>query len=786
MVEQRPFKALVVGSSPTRPTLLPALGMHLTIQNMLRLLVLSAIMTCSAWSQSAGPVAPPATAFVPLFKGAEHKFQGPLPSAEFFFELPGHVELLAGSNLTVRFRASSLLLSDVSTATIELNGSPLRSLRLPGVEEANEGLQTVVIPLGADDLRTGWNKISVKCLMQTTDVPCRDVDNPACWFVLEKGTGINAAYKRLRLFPEPGRFPASITEEQLLHQEELVDGFPEDKILPLAAVLLPRQPDNAAFRSFVIAASRLGQPGYLPNRALQIGTLDDWSRLSAGMNGVLIGPAADLAALDLPVDVRASIGLLKAGEGMLAEFITGDEAGGQRRWIAVCGADDEGLTKAALALGSADALGLAAGNPWVIRNAPVISPLTERLAQPSSDPQTFERLYGGRLTLRGVFRNQRSFAWELPPGFETAKGSELLLDVTHAPGLDRGSAVQMEINDRYLPGIPLDKRSGSRELLRLAIPEGLPGRSPNRLVVDSYLDIGTTDCSHRNEERAWVDFSPLSMLNIISRPLVINGLDRLGLVLQRDAFLRRACILLPKGATAVDFEVVRDLALFLGKGLQSMPVLWPQAALYSADDPVPQAAVANTSVVLLGSAAQWPMALPKSTRLSVAAVEGKDFLRLQGHDVPFAGLPKNLVVAQYLASPWSADNCVVTVGGVAGVGGSTASLMLTDPAMLARLSGTTAGIDGRGRVFTYDVRVQDAQSLWEKVRSDMPKGLSSEETLEQLDREAKFSAIATTRNFVIAGVVLVVVSLMIRAQMRLRRIRTELRRQEENRKSGDV
>lgn len=751
---------------------------------MFRFFLFWAALTCVAWSQAANPAA--STAFVPLFKTAEYKFQGPLPSAEFFFELPQHVELLPGSTLTLNFRASSLLLRDVSTATIELNGSPLKSLRLPGAEDADEGLQTVVVPVGADKLLNGWNKISVKCLMQTTDVLCRDVDNPACWFVLEKGTGINTAYRRLSLFPEPGRFPASMIEEQLLLQEESVVGFPEDKIRPVAAVFLPRQPCNAAFRAFVITASRLGQPGYLPSRALPIGTLDGWSRQSGEVNGVLIGLASDLAALDLPVDVRVTIGLLKAGEGMFAEFITGEQAGAQRRWIAICGADEEGLTKASLVLGSSDALGLAAGNPWVVRDTPVISPITERLAQPSPDPQTFERLYGGGMTLRGTFRSQRSFAWELPPGFETAKGSEMLLDMTHAPNLDRGSAVQMAINDRYLPGVPLDKRNGSRELLRLGIPEGLPGKSPNRLVVDSYLDIGTTDCSHRNEERAWVDFSPLSRLNITSRPLEIKGLDRMGLVLQRDAFLRRACILLPKTATVADFEVVRDLALFLGKNLASMPVLWPQAALYSADAPAPAGVLANTSVVLLGSAAEWSLALPPNIRLSVGVVPGKELLRLQNAELPLNGLPKSLVLAQFIVSPWSAANCVVTVGGPNALGGPVASRLLTDPEVLAKLTGTTAGLDDRGRVFSYDVRVEDSKSMWEKMRAEMPKGLSSEETLAQLEQEQRIAALATTRNFAIAGVVLVLVTLMIRAQMRLRRARAELRRQEENQKSDNA
>ena len=717
-----------------------------------------------------------ATAFIPLFKTAEQKFLGPLASSEFFFEIPQHVELAGPQVMTIRFRASQLLIPDISTATIELNGSPVKSIRLPG-SAGDEGVGTLSFPVRTEDLIAGWNKVLVKCLMQTTDVHCRDVDNPACWFVLEKGTGLALSFRRVKLFPELARFPASITEEQLLRQEELVDGFPPDKIRPVAALLVPKKLTTPAFRAFVAAAARLGQPGYMPMQAVRVGALEDWNRGSGDTNGLLLGLAADLGGLDLPAEVRSAIGTLKPGEGLLAEFITGEDPAGQRRWIVVSGPDVDGLTKAVLALGSSDALGASALNPWVIRDTPRVSALTERLARPPSQSQSFENLYGGRLTLKGVFRNRVAFAWALPPGYETAPGSELLLEMAHAAGLADNSAVQIDVNDRLLQGIPLGKDGEQCKLVRLGIPEGIIGRAPNSLVVSSYLDIGTIDCGHRNEERAWIEFSPNSFLKIASRPLTIGSLDRFDQLLLRDAFLRRACILLPESASTGDLELVRDVALALGKKLASMPVLWPQAALYSADNAVPDDAVKNASVLLLGGASDWAAALPKSTLLSIGAVPGKESLRLQGSDVPFRELTSGLVFAQFINSPWSAENCVVAVGGVRGIGGVTASRLLTDPEVLAKLSGTVAGIDKKGRVFQYDVRVANSRSLSETVLNNIPKGMSASATEEKLDLQERVRSYLSTRNLVIAGAVLVVVLLLIRTQIRLMRLKAEMRRQ---------
>lgn len=713
-------------------------------------------------------------AHVPFFLTAEHKLTGPLPSADFFFQLPGHVEFVGQQEVRVRYRASGLLIPDISTATFELNGKPIKSLRLPGGGDA--GAVEVAIPVGPVDIRAGWNKLSVRCLLQTTEVECRDVDNPACWFVMEKGSGLVLGYQRTRIFPEMGRFPASLTEEQLLRQDELVEGFPADKVRHVVAIYIAGRSEDVVLRGLVTAAARIGQPGYLPARALRIGSASDWARQCGETNGIIIGLAADLAGIDIPAETRFAVGSLQAGEGFLGEFIVGEDPSEQRRWVLVSGGDADGLEKAVLTLGSGDALGGALSNSWIVRDAPVLAPWTARLAVPSGVPQTFEELFGGSLTLKGVFRNRATAVWFLPPGYETAPGGELALMIAHSSGMDKNSAVQFEMNGTRLPGIPLGVATESQATVKLSIPTGITGVSPNSLVVDSYLDIGTTDCSHRNEERAWVDFAPDSRILVASRPIGIDGLERLGYLLTRDAFMRRACVLLPQDAPDEDLAVAARVALEAGRKLGAMPVLWPQAAWYAAGRPIPGAAVATTSVLLLGKVGDWRQALPPGTPLSVDALPGKPSLLLQGAEVPFSALEKGMVFAQFLKSPWSADNCVVAVGGVETVGGEPAVKLLTDPDLLSKLAGTVGGTDPRGRIFQYDVRVSNPKSLSETVSNSLPQGLTSEQTTEKLEAAQGLQSYLSTRNLVIAGLFLAVVLYLVRTQVLLLKAKAEARR----------
>ncbi len=726
------------------------------------------------------------TAFVPLVKASELRLAGPLPSSEVYFQLPEHVQLDGPARLTLRFRASQLLIPSVSTATIEINGVPIHSVRLPGDPgDAGDGGRTLEIPVREGILRTGWNTVRVNCLLLTTDVLCRDVDNPACWFVMDKGTGLTVPYRRLELFPELARFPDSMAEEMLLRQEELVAGFPAENIRPVVSLLLPGKPGNAVFRAFVIAAARLGQPAYLPGKAVKVGQLADWKQQGDVTNGVLLGLSSDLAPLDLPAETRAAVMALKPGEGLVSEFIAGEYPAQQRRWIAVCGADEAGLVKAALALGSNDVLGAAVSGPYVIKETPALLPLTEEIAKPPRGPQTFGQLNGGAMVLRGIFRTQASVPWRLPLGYETGVGSELILEMSHAAGFADSSAVQFDVNGRYLPGISLRNMPERAALVRIGIPPGIPGRAPNALVATSYLDIGTTDCGHRNPERAWISFSPSSSVVIFPESLAINGLDRLGLVLLRDAFLRRASILLPESAFPGSLELVRDVAMYAGRNAATMPVLWPEAALYSSAMPVPDSAVQEKSIVLFGAAGDWRTALPDKTLLSIDASKGSESLRLQGTEVPFAHLPADAVFVEFLKSPWSEDNCVVAVGGTAGPGGSVAARLLTDSEILSKVGGTVAGLDAQGRVFHYDVRAAASRSLSEQVARALPKGLSAEETREQLSLDEHVRSYLTVRNAVIGGVVLLIVLLMIRTQIRLSRLKADLRRRESEENSKD-
>ena len=105
-------------------------------------------------------------------------------------------------------------------------------------------------------LQPGWNRLVVRCLLQTTQTLCRDVDNPAAWMEFSPATVLRVAYSHQPLFAEMQRFPDSIAEPILMNLPEFRSPDKKNRPEPVVSLLLPEESGDPELRSFLIAASR--------------------------------------------------------------------------------------------------------------------------------------------------------------------------------------------------------------------------------------------------------------------------------------------------------------------------------------------------------------------------------------------------------------------------------------------------------------------------------------------------------------------------------------------------
>ena len=709
---------------------------------------------------------------VPFFQSTHDRLDGCLAKRDYLIRLPEHVRFEAGSEILLTYRASPLLMPDVSTLSVRLNDRELTSVRLGSQKGASsQDPSTLRIPVSAGMLLPGWNRISLGCLLQTTEEMCRDVDNPAAWLEVEAGSALKLSYSIVPLFPEIQRFPHAMTEPQLLVLSDRFATGSKKKQEPVVSVLMPWDAGESELRTFLICTARMGQTGYVRPESILSADLSAFDADSESRNGILIATKEALASVDLPPELKSTIAGLKNGEGLLAEIIVGDAKSTQHRWMVLSGGDGEGLEKAALTVGSSMALRNTTSNPLIVTEEPIVSPIEERMAQPKTGAVKLGSLPGGDMILRGLFRQAGERALVFPPGFQTTSRSHLDLDFSHAGNLEKTSAFDVKLNDVLIGSIALTPENSNPSRRRLAIPAGITGRDLSKLSVSSYLDIGRADCAHIVEERAWLNIAGSSMLDINIAPLEINDLSRIGLLCQRDAFLRRAALIVPELPSQDRDELIKTLALNLGSQLASMPILWPQLATYAPGIPATATRVEKRSGVVLGSAFQWSEALPSKTPLVIQAVDGKnDKLSLRGEAVSVGDFDPSMAFAQLVPSPWTQGEIFATVGGISGYGGGSAIAMLTDPEVGECLTGTVAAIDDQKRIVTYDVRYIQEVSLSEQLARGFASGVTKEQAENEKIEKAEALTLASIMDkWLIVGAIFTLAVLFLIQRLAVRR-----------------
>jgi hypothetical protein len=407
---------------------------------------------------------------------------------DFFVFLPEHVGWRAASELTLALHPSAQLITDLAGAVVSVNGRTLPvslDRNAPGKgSDSAIGLRGAV-PAGV--LRSGWNKVAVQLNLQPSKP---QIDKERNWLVRRSECYLEANGERIPLFSELVRFPGSLAEEKLLHPD-LVSSDAEKGPSATVAILLPLVRRDVHLRACAILGARFGQIAYLADQDCQLGSVQDWQRESTERNGVVVGTVDELGDLPmLKACCSQSLAELKAGQGMLAEVVVG-KIPRQRRWILATAADDAGLEKAILALGSAPALSVLPPSPAIVESDPQQAAPAKAASKGEAGPESLDgkKITGlnqlGRLLLRDRWLRQAAF---LLPENPSAEELQIVFDLSRRLGrqLQSSAVLWPEACSYSATAPPQTARVEGRSILLLgSVAQWRSGLPPNaRLPIE--------------------------------------------------------------------------------------------------------------------------------------------------------------------------------------------------------------------------------------------------------------------------------------------------------------
>ena len=416
---------------------------------------------------------------LPIYPGGA-VLRNPNEGVSAYFRLHPDTRVVGDATLDLKYTYSPIVIPDISTMTVSLNGKPVTS-RILDAGGAARPRWSVTLP--GELFIQGENEIEVSVVHRTVEGMCRDIDNDANWFIIRGDTSL--------------RFVLESAEYELSHfPRPFSDPYTGAKVN--TAVYLPEGADDETLTALMNLGSLLGcfsaSDSFPENLEVYVGApgRTDANEILFGKTSVLLPDAAKILGCPISADVPTlSLQTLPNGRARL-----------------VIAADDSKAFAKALAALSRPRMARAVTG----RLAVLTAPLAE---EPSSAPddlfcgkRRFYTLadygYATDIPVPGAFHRDAYIDLRRPPNCRVGDGSYFELRFRHSRILDpKKSAVTIFINDIPIRAAALREDNADGGVLRAPIPASELNRSLWRVRMGFYHDLGIVDCSKRYDEVAW-------------------------------------------------------------------------------------------------------------------------------------------------------------------------------------------------------------------------------------------------------------------------------------------
>ena len=396
----------------------------------------------------------------------ETVLRNPNASATGSFVLHNGGKVTGPVNLDLWYSYTPTILTQLSFISVSVNGIPVASQPLRA-ESADAGNWQVTLPEGY--LRPGANNITVDVVHRSIDGLCRDIDDPANWFILRPATKVTFGLLRdpytLASFPRP-----------------FLDDYLASKVNTV--FYLPETADVDVFAGLLNLASAWGKQGLSGSRMHRLEIRYGALAAASDANEIVLGSGEGLPVLEL-----------------------GGLPGGFTR-LSVSGAGNKDLAAALGVLARPQLVKTFQGSRMALDVSQLPKQDGSRYFNKGNDKKGSYTLADlgqeDDIPAAGAFHQEVDITVPRPAGYGIGDGSYIELHFRHSPILDpKKSAVTIYVNDIPVRAQALTAENAEQGVLKAPIPASELDRQSWRVRFGFYHDLGIIDCSKRYDEVAW-------------------------------------------------------------------------------------------------------------------------------------------------------------------------------------------------------------------------------------------------------------------------------------------
>lgn len=436
-------------------------------KTVLSVLITGIIVLSSASSAFSGT---PRTYDIQMFETDQYN-RGPVSSAVFFFDSKPYVEDYTNITLEVIYSNAEIILPRVSFLTIAVNNIPLASRE---VNSRNPDTASFKITVPKDKLLPGFNEIKIVSILRTSDDPCKDIYNNACWLRILKSSTmhveavVNNNYP-LYYYPYP-----------------YIDTYMKNPIQ--ASVFLAQKPSTNEIENVLKLISDWGIGSPFGNFNFRVSTD------ATGVPGRQI-KVGDITKLGTDgMGVSEGNGLVKRDGGPDRDPV-----------LFVSGKGTEGLNKSVSALTNTGMVNQMDSTYSIITKFPNVTNTNKKSTK--AGLFTLNQLGFPQIVLAGIFNQRKAFIFRRPLNYDISNDSYIKVNFYHSDVMNP----RMSILVIYINGVPvgsaaLNETNAKGGSFTVKIPDSELDKNEWSVEFSAYHEIGgikDINCDHWYDDLVW-------------------------------------------------------------------------------------------------------------------------------------------------------------------------------------------------------------------------------------------------------------------------------------------
>lgn len=439
---------------------------------------------------------------------SDDEYQGVLVSHQYDVNLPASWEFSQSGLVTISFSHSELL-NPYSSLAVDWNDIRVASVLLDS-SNADHGMLEFEIP--ADQLVSGYNKMSLHYYMGIRDDFCEDFDNPAIWAVVHNTTFFDLGYTIKEFDPDLYKLFDRIIDPSALSQNSIT-------------LVLPIQATTAELEAAALVSAKLGQVANW--RSLEVKTLplELLSELKLTGTLIIIASAQQLSTLSEPF-LPPFTG---SGNGLLMQDMNGNaiDANAGVLWVQkspydphatgvmVTASSPEGLQKAGRAFATSTVFDRLSGQLGIVLDVPQ----AEEDVSAAAPGLTYSLLDLGYQDIVAMGTNQQSINLSVPVHrvFDSLGDASFKIEFSHSDTLnpDR-SSMSILVNNVPVSSVQLTNENARNAEVEIKIPLRLFTLGSNLITIISDIRVNdsivesTLYCTDEYYTDSWLTISETS------------------------------------------------------------------------------------------------------------------------------------------------------------------------------------------------------------------------------------------------------------------------------------